>query len=1264
LFENRLDKHEDLMAYISSVDRLWDKLVACGHKGDETDKVFYLLKHIPEDFGSTIDYLRRQESGWKECVQALAEATIRNPNLPGAPSTGASSSKRQGDKAFVVTDTNAQPTQSTEVCRLHRRGVCRRGKKCRFKHLEGVTATCWFCGQEGHVQGRRCAQWVQAKEALDQTSSQAKPSQAQSQVQQVQPPAPPGGPPSAANAVATEDQDWLPMHSFMVGGDTSSNPSGATEWLFDSGTTEHHAATKEAIAALHNVKETPGRRVKVANGAYEATRGTGETVLPATATGGVPIRLTEVRITPSFDYNLISEGKLEEAGCGIEKKGGMLTVTFKGRIMIRVKRSSDNMYRLTIPYTCSVAKESASRVARSQDEDEEKLWRESELKEVQQHLKMKTLGPPVSTAKIRGMGYEPVPLDWIRANKVLEGGGTKRKSRAVIRGNKMVEGEDYNETYANTPNPAAVRCVLALATRYDMEAKSGDVNTAFLSADIDTTLYVFPPPRFNLDPGLQNGVKRDYATCRQVLKAIYGIPQGPKLFQTNKFYPILKRFGLKALPDEPSIFVSERIELILIIWTDDLHLFFKKLFEALAKRLWLYLQENMDLDDWRDLRYSLGITVQRQRALRKMFLTQRLKIDKLLEDVQMTDCKPHPIPGTPNCKLTKEDLKDEKQGKSTQARRYRKVVCTSNHVAIWTRPDISTAISKLSRFLKSPGDNHMSEMNLLVRYLKSTNSLALCFDCSQVSTRGLVAYFDASFADCVDTRRSTIGYVVYYNGCPVSWKSRLHQRVATSSNNSEYSASAEAGKEILYLRKILTALGEETPTTPVFTDSNGCMALVENPGTTTKNKHVEIDMHFLKEMVELKEVAILKVTSANNDADIMTKILPKDAHQRHTRKMLQQTPITNPTGETSQKGPPVVSVAATATKANIELLYKLHAALGHRNFQDVADILGISLPAAKLFCRHCVENKSTRHPMGNGHPGTMAAPRPGHTIDGDVAGRFPFKTKGGNQYASILLCRKSKKIDGMMVVSPSEFYDHFTTFVKQTNAHFGKDNVISILHSDSATYYKDSTRLRQFCSAKGIRQTFSPPYTQALNAIAERCIRTIIEMARTSLAASGLYVIYYGEAIMYAIVVLNHLPSKKNRGWTPEEVWQGRRSDHPVYTKLRPFGCAAWVLNLRQDRGKFDRKSELHIHLNYNPKTHAYRIMSLPHCKISESAHVVFNTDYFPMREKRKVFGSENHLLKEAIDPLEHQTDFVIDDERPSRNRTPSAQALRNLAAK
>ena len=170
-------------------------------------------------------------------------------------------------------------------------------------------------------------------------------------------------------------------------------------------------------------------------------------------------------------------------------------------------------------------------------------------------------------------------------------------------------------------------------------------------------------------------------------------------------------------------------------------------------------------------------------------------------------------------------------------------------------------------------------------------------------------------------------------------------------------------------------------------------------------------------------------------------------------------------------------------------------------------------------------------------------------------------------------------------------------------------------------------------------------------------------MARTSLNASGLQIVYYGEALMYAITVLNNLPQKKNKGWTPEELWQGRKHSYPIHTKLKPFGCAAWVLNLRQSRRKFDQKSELQICLNYNPNSHAYRLLSIPQGRISESAHVAFNVDYFPMAEKITKTGSNDWAPQYSIDS--HDYDSPLQEhERPTRDRTPSAQALRNLAAK
>ena len=79
----------------------------------------------------------------------------------------------------------------------------------------------------------------------------------------------------------------------------------------------------------------------------------------------------------------------------------------------------------------------------------------------------------------------------------------------------------------------------------------------------------------------------------------------------------------------------------------------------------------------------------------------------------------------------------------------------------------------------------------------------------------------------------------------------------------------------------------------------------------------------------------------------------------------------------------------------------------------------------------------------------MKAPRAGHTTDSDVAGPFSTPTKGGNRYLSTLVDRDTKKIDGKMVASQGEFFDHYTEFVKMAEAHFGKPNIFSILHSDS-----------------------------------------------------------------------------------------------------------------------------------------------------------------------------------------------------------------------
>ena len=55
--------------------------------------------------------------------------------------------------------------------------------------------------------------------------------------------------------------------------------------------------------------------------------------------------------------------------------------------------------------------------------------------------------------------------------------------------------------------------------------------------------------------------------------------------------------------------------------------------------------------------------------------------------------------------------------------------------------------------------------------------------------------------------KSTLAYVFFFEGCPVSWHSKLHTYVTTSANHSEYCAAAKAAKEAKWWEKLYTEIG-------------------------------------------------------------------------------------------------------------------------------------------------------------------------------------------------------------------------------------------------------------------------------------------------------------------------------------------------------------------------------------------------------------------------------------------------------------------------
>lgn len=147
--------------------------------------------------------------------------------------------------------------------------------------------------------------------------------------------------------------------------------------------------------------------------------------------------------------------------------------------------------------------------------------------------------------------------------------------------------------------------------------------------------------------------------------------------------------------------------------------------------------------------------------------------------------------------------------------------------------------------------------------------------CSCTSGVDLVAYSDADWAGCPDTRRSTSGYAIFLGLNLVSWSSKRQHTVSRSSAEAEYRAVANAVAEVTWLRQLLHELHyPPRRATVVFCDNVSAVYLSTNPVQHQRTKHIEIDLHFVRDKVATREIWVLHVPTTSQYADIFTKGLP------------------------------------------------------------------------------------------------------------------------------------------------------------------------------------------------------------------------------------------------------------------------------------------------------------------------------------------------------------------------------------------------------
>ena len=109
--------------------------------------------------------------------------------------------------------------------------------------------------------------------------------------------------------------------------------------------------------------------------------------------------------------------------------------------------------------------------------------------------------------------------------------------------------------------------------------------------------------------------------------------------------------------------------------------------------------------------------------------------------------------------------------------------------------------------------------------------------------------------------------------------------MSTSTCEAEYIASCHATKEALWLRKLVTLLGHLQGTTKIWNDNSGSIILTKDPSFHARTKHIDVQYHFVHELVQSKEITFQYLPTVEMPADILMKAL---ACPKHTQflKML------------------------------------------------------------------------------------------------------------------------------------------------------------------------------------------------------------------------------------------------------------------------------------------------------------------------------------------------------------------------------------------
>jgi hypothetical protein len=252
----------------------------------------------------------------------------------------------------------------------------------------------------------------------------------------------------------------------------------------------------------------------------------------------------------------------------------------------------------------------------------------------------------------------------------------------------------------------------------------------------------------------------------------------------------------------------------------------------------------------------------------EILLSQNKYAMDILERVGMKHCKPISTPLSTSEKLSAHV--GDALGPN-DATNYSYIVGGLQYLTL-TRPDLAFSVNKVYQYLHSPTTLHLAAVKRILKYVKGTIGMGLQIT---KSPSMLVSRFsDADWAGCLDDKRSTWGFAIFLDSNHRSWSARKQPTVSRSSTEAEYKAIANATSEIIWVQSLLEELGlTKHCAAALWCDNLGASYMSANPEFHARTKDVEIDYHFVRERVAMKQFVIWFISIGGQIADGFTKAM-------------------------------------------------------------------------------------------------------------------------------------------------------------------------------------------------------------------------------------------------------------------------------------------------------------------------------------------------------------------------------------------------------